>query len=84
MTSPGRFDPRILELVRKAKIIGLEAGRQSHRFIGLWVVVAQNRVFVRSWGLAADGWYRALLEQLEATIELGKRGIRVRAIHHNH
>jgi hypothetical protein len=51
MTSPGRFDPRILDLARKAKIIGLRAGRQSHRFIGLWVVVTQNRVFVRSWAL---------------------------------
>ncbi len=80
MTSPSRFDPGILEQARKAKIIGVRAGRQPHRFIGLWVVVAQNRVFVRSWSLSANGWYQTLLEQAEGTIEIANRRVRVRAI----
>ena len=31
--------------------LGIRAGTQAHRFVGIWAVVVEVRVFVRSWSL---------------------------------
>jgi hypothetical protein len=64
-----------------SKILGVRAGaRSDHRFIGIWVVVVDGRVFARSWTLKPDGWYRAFLEDPLGTIHVGDREVRVRAV----
>jgi hypothetical protein len=63
------------------KILGVRAGATStHRFIGIWVVVVDGRVFARSWGLEPDGWYRTFLKDPLGTIQVGARSVRVRAV----
>jgi hypothetical protein len=76
-----RFPTRLLDAISAAQIIGLRAGTQPHRIIGLWVVVAHGRVFVRSWGVSSRGWYRTLLEHPEGLLTVGARKVRIRAIH---
>ena len=64
-----------------AKIMGVRAGaRSSHRFIGIWPVVIDGRVFGRSWTLKPGGWYRTFLEDPAGTIQVGTRTVRVRAL----
>jgi hypothetical protein len=71
----------VVAAIDASKILGLKAGaRSDHRFIGVWVVVVDGRVFVRSWTLQPDGWYRALLEDPLGTIQVGDRHVRVRAV----
>ena len=63
-----------------SKILGIRAGRTSdHRFIGVWVVVVEGRVFARSWDVARGGWYQTLVDDPFGTIQVGDRQIRVRA-----
>jgi hypothetical protein len=75
-----RFPKDVLDAIRKGKIIGLRAGTQPHRFIGLWAVVVEGRVFVRSWGLKPRSWHRAFLEEPRGTINVDGREIAVRAV----
>jgi hypothetical protein len=64
-----------------AKILGVRAGaRSTHRFIGIWVVVVDGRVFARSWTLEPAGWYRTFLEDPLGTIQVGERQLRIRAM----
>jgi hypothetical protein len=79
MNTYQRFAPNILSAFQSNKIIGLRAGPQPHRFIGVWVVVVKDRVFVRPWNNKPHGWYPALLKTLEGVIQLGKRKFRIRA-----
>ena len=60
------FEGNDLAALHAGKILGIRAGSGPHRFIGLWVVVVQHRVFVRSWSRTAGGWYRTLLEEIRA------------------
>ena len=60
-------------------MIGLRAGTQPHRFIGLWVVV-ERRVFVRSWSLKPVSWYRVFREEPRGTIQIDGREIAVQAV----
>lgn len=73
-----RFPKQVLATLRDGKVLKIRAGTRAHRFLGIWVVVAQGRVFVRSWSLRPEGWYRALLEEPSGAILVGGREIAVR------
>jgi hypothetical protein len=81
MTPRRRFTTRDLEAIRVDKIVGLRAGDTPHRVIGIWAVVAKNRVFVRSWSLTSGGWFRTFLATPRGSLFVGSREIRVRAVH---
>ena len=80
MKSQKQLSKDQIAAIRDAKILGIRAGTKPHRFIGIWAVVVENRVFVRSWGLKASGWYRALLKEPVALIQVDEEEIPVRAV----
>src|SRR5437016_11702887 len=75
-----RFPKAIVAAIRDGKILGLRAGTKPHRIIGIWAVVVENRVFVRSWSLKPRGWYRAFREEPRGVIVVGGSKIPVRAV----
>ena len=79
--SKNRFPDDIIAAIHKEKILGIRAGRESaHRVIGVWVVVVERRVFVRSWGLKPRSWWRAFLEDPYGSIFVGEREIPIRTV----
>lgn len=80
MRSKRRFPKSTVTSIRDGKILGLRAGTKPHRIIGIWVVVVEGRVFVRSWSLKPRSWYRTFLEEPRGVIEVDGRKIPVRAI----
>ncbi len=77
------FSDEILALIQKDKILGIRAGRDSaHRVIGIWAVVVDGGIFVRSWSMKPNSWWRTLLEDPydEIFVSKRKRGIKVRAV----
>jgi hypothetical protein len=81
MVSKNRFPDEVVNAIRKEKIIGIRAGGEStHRVIGLWVVVVEGRVFVRSWSVKPRSWWRTFLEDPYGSMFLGEKEIPVRAI----
>jgi hypothetical protein len=80
MKAKGRFTNEILAAIRDGKILGIRAGTQPHRFIGIWAVVVEGRVFVRSWSLKPRSWYRAFLEEPRGIVQVAGREIVVRPV----
>ena len=78
MTAARRFSRGSLEELAKAKILAVRAGTE-HRYTGVWVVVVEGRVFVRSWNDKPTGWYRAFQAQPLGSIQLAGREIAIRA-----
>jgi hypothetical protein len=74
------FSERILTIIHDDAMLAIRAGTGQHRFIGIWSVVVEGRVFVRSWSLKHRSWYRTFLEEPRGAIKAGSRQIRVRAI----
>jgi hypothetical protein len=72
------FTEDVVEAFRKAKILGVRAG-STHRFTAVWVVVVDDRPFVRSWNDKPTGWYRAFRREPEGAVQLGGRELPVRA-----
>ena len=76
-----RLSKPIVAALDASKILGIRAGtRSDHRFVGVWPVVVDRRVFVRSWKQSKDGWYRTLVNDPCAIIQVGDREVRVRAV----
>ena len=75
-----RFTKSIVAAIRDSKILGIRAGTKPHRIIGIWAVVVEGRVFVRSWNLKPRSWYRTFLLEPRGTIQVTDRQIPVRAV----
>src|SRR5512134_1242407 len=76
-----RFTDDFLAAIDKEKILGIRAGSEPHRIIGIWAVVVEGRVFVRSWSMKPRSWWRRFLEDPYGSIFIAEREIPVRAIH---
>lgn len=77
------FSEGVIATIHKDRILGIRAGSDSdHRVIGIWVVVVDGRVFVRSYTMKTAGWWRTFLADPRGEIFVAKRkrGIKVRAV----
>jgi hypothetical protein len=74
-----RFSAATIQAFDRAAILGVRAGA-THRYTGVWVVVVEGRVFVRSWNDKPTGWFRAFQLESAGTVQLGEREIRVRGV----
>ena len=83
MKPKSHFKDDAIATINKDKILGIRAGRDlDHRVIGIWAVVVDGRVFVRSYTMKPGGWWRTFLEDPygEIYVSKRKRGIKVRAV----
>ena len=79
MPAPVRFSGPELQELQDAKILGVRSG-SDHRHTGVWVVVVEGRVFVRSWNDKPTGWYRAFRGEPRGTVSVTGRELAVRAL----
>jgi hypothetical protein len=75
-----RFADEVLAVFRKSKGLRLRAGTGDHRFIGIWFVLVEDRVLIRSWSVKANGWYRTFLREPRGAIQVADFEIAVRAV----
>jgi len=72
------FADAVLDALRNSKILGVRAGTE-HRFTGVWLVLVEGRLFVRSWNDKPTGWFRAFRVEPRGTIQVGKLEVPVLA-----
>lgn len=80
MAEKPHFSEEILASVRKDMVIGLRAGTKPHCFIGIWAVVVENRVFIRSWSLKQKSWYHVFREEPQGTVQIAGQEFAVRTV----
>jgi len=79
MKANKHFSDDLLDGLQKSLGLRIRAGTGAHRFIGIWFVVVDGRVLVRSWSIKPGGWYRTFLKEPRGAIQVGKSEIPVRA-----
>jgi hypothetical protein len=76
-----RLPRAVVAAIDASAILAVRAGaRTNHRFVGIWPVVIEGRVFARSWSLKPGGWYRTFLDDPLGTLQVGARTVRIRAV----
>ena len=80
MNSAKRFPKKIADAIHEAKILGIRTGSKPHRIIGIWAVVVEGRVFVRSYSLKERSWYRTFQEEPRGVIEVNGKQFKVRPV----
>lgn len=71
---------KVLEYIKTHNLIGIKAGAERPEFLEIWMVVVQNRVFARSWGLAEKSWYNTFLKNPIGQIKCGNVIYKVQAV----
>lgn len=74
------FSKSIVEAIRVGRILGIRTGTKPHRIIGIWAVVVEGRVFVRSYSLKERSWYRTFREDPRGVIEVNGKQFKVRPL----
>ncbi|WPO88918.1 DUF2255 family protein [Chryseobacterium sp. HR92] len=69
-----------LYYIKTNTIIGIKAGQKRSEFLEIWMVVVQDRVFARSWGLAERSWYNTFLENPDGEIQCGETIYPIKAL----
>ena len=80
MPATRRFPPETLAAIRDGQILGIRAGTKPHRIIGIWAVVVEGRVFVRSWSVKPRSWFRTFQEEPRGVVAVEGRETPVRAV----
>jgi len=80
MSSTQKFPKSVVEAVHRAKILGIRTGTKPHRIIGIWAVVVEGRIFVRSYSLKERSWYRTFREEPRGVIEVNGKQFKVRPV----
>jgi hypothetical protein len=80
MAAANRFPKPIVDAIREAKILGIRAGAKPHRIIGIWAVVVEARVFVRSYSLKPRSWWRTFHDEPRGVIEVNGKQTKVRPV----
>ncbi|HKR00890.1 MAG TPA: DUF2255 family protein [Pyrinomonadaceae bacterium] len=73
------FSDEVVEALRSSKILGVRAGSE-HRYTGVWLVMVEGRLFVRSWNDKPTGWYRAFKKEPDGSIQVSGMEVDVRAM----
>jgi hypothetical protein len=79
MPTRQHFAPDTLAAIAKHGALKVRAGRGPHRFLGIWAVIVDDRVFVRSWNDKPSGWNRAWKSDPEGAVLVRDREIAVSA-----
>jgi hypothetical protein len=74
------FDADTLRELRDVQEVVIRTEKHPKSGVVIWVTVADDEVFVRSWRGTKGRWYRDLAEGGPATLELAGRGLPVQAI----
>ena len=76
-----KFDGATLQELRDVQEVAIRTDKHPKSAVVIWVVVADNEVFVRSWRGAKGRWYCDLATGGVATLELaGGRKLAVQAL----
>ena len=74
-----RFDSATLDALGEAHEVAVRTGKHPDTAVVIWVAVAGGDVFVRSARGARGRWYRDLVEDPMAVLEVAGRQLAVRA-----
>ena len=80
MSSSKKFPKAVASAIHDTKILGIRAGTKPHRIIGIWAVVVEGRVFVRSYSLKPRSWWRTFQEEPRGIIEVNGKQFKVRPV----
>src|SRR6266446_5496817 len=75
-----KFDAESLGELRDVQEVAIRTEKHPKSAVVIWVVVADDEVFVRSWLGAKGRWYRDLAAGGPATLEFAGRRLAVQAL----
>lgn len=75
-----KFTESFLECIKARSITSLRSGKDHPKFTVIWMVVAENRIFGRSYYLKDRSWHNTFLREESGEIKCGDVIVKVRGV----
>lgn len=69
----------LIQCINNTDITTIRQG-EKHKFIDMWMVVVDDRIFARSWRGAKNGWYYKFLKDSKGAIQCGDKFYEIEGI----
>lgn len=69
-----------INYIETHSLIGIKAGLHRETFLDIWMIVVNDRIFARSWGLAEKSWHNTFLQDPKEQIKCGENIFNIKAI----
>ncbi len=66
------FSKEFYTFLEENTLVGIKGGMKRERFLQIWMVEVNQRVFARSWNKSARSWFTAFLEEGAGQIKFGE------------
>lgn len=70
---------KVIDFINTNNLIGLKAGKERDKFLNIWMVVVDERIFARSWGFAERSWYNTFLKDPDGELKCGDTIVSIEA-----
>lgn len=78
MSKQRKLPDDLIRALAGRKILGIRSGSE-HKYTGVWPIVVEGRLFVRTWYDKPTGWYQAFLMEPAGSIQIDGKDIPVLA-----
>ena len=75
-----KFPADFIEYLQNNSLVEIKGGLIRERFLEIWKVTYEGRVFARSWEKSKKSWFTAFLEEGTGQIKFGDQVISVKGI----
>ncbi|GAB2543134.1 DUF2255 family protein [Rufibacter soli] len=71
------FSQKSLDYLASNTLAGVKGGTDRDKFLDIWMVTVEGRVFARSWAKSSRSWFTAFQEQGVGELKLGDQVLKV-------
>ncbi|WP_210489778.1 DUF2255 family protein [Rufibacter aurantiacus] len=71
------FPQEFIDYLASHTLAGVKGGKDGHRFLDIWMVEVNGRVFARSWSKSNRSWFTAFKEEGIGQLKFGDKIIPV-------
>ena len=73
-----KFTDEFYKHINNNTLIGIKAGRLRKKFLDIWMVEVEGRIFARSWNKSKRSWFTEFIHSGEGQIKYGEKIIPVK------
>ncbi len=83
MTIKNKFPDEFYEYLEKNTLVKIKGGTQRDKFLKIWMVNVNGRIFARTWEKSKNGWFSILLEEGKGEVKYSDKVIKIEAKRNN-
>jgi len=83
MNLENKFSEDFYKYLEKNTLVEIKGGTKRNKYLEIWMVNVNGRIFARTWGKSERGWLNSLIEEEKGEIRYSNKTIKIEAKRNN-